>query len=54
MEEGVQRLIMCSGKVYYDLQKSRKEQGKEKDIAIVRLEQVHNQIDNSIDSPGFM
>lgn len=40
VEEGVQRLIMCSGKVYYDLCKSRKEQGKQKEIAIVRLEQL--------------
>jgi hypothetical protein len=35
---------MCSGKVYYDLCKSRKEQGKQKEIAIVRLEQVKGRV----------
>ncbi len=36
----MKRLIMCSGKVYYDLAKARAEKGLQKDIAIVRLEQV--------------
>lgn len=39
-EEHVKRLLLCSGKVYYDLNKKRAEKGLQKDIAIVRLEQV--------------
>ena len=34
------RLLMCSGKVYYDLLKA-KEEGKRSDIAIVRVEQLY-------------
>lgn len=37
---GVKRLIFCSGKVYYDLKKSRKERGLEDKVAIARVEQV--------------
>lgn len=36
----VQRLIFCTGKVYYDLVKERSSQGLEKQVAITRLEQV--------------
>lgn len=38
--EQVQRLIFCTGKVYYDLVKERSSQGLEKQVAITRLEQV--------------
>lgn len=31
---------MCSGKIYYDLQE-RQEKDKRKDVAIVRIEQLH-------------
>ncbi|MCA8916496.1 MAG: 2-oxoglutarate dehydrogenase E1 component, partial [Planctomycetes bacterium] len=34
------RLLICSGKVYYDLDAKRKEDGR-KDVAIVRLEQLY-------------
>ncbi|MGE0786235.1 MAG: 2-oxoglutarate dehydrogenase E1 component [Sandaracinaceae bacterium] len=34
------RVILCSGKVYYDLFDERREQGRE-DVAIVRLEQLY-------------
>lgn len=36
----VKRVIFCTGKVYYELAKERKQQKLEKDIAIIRLEQV--------------
>jgi len=36
----VKRLLLCSGKVYYDLRKAREEKGLENDIAICRIEQV--------------
>jgi len=38
--EGVTRLLLCSGKVYYDLVKARDER-KDDSIAIVRLEQLY-------------
>ena len=37
----VRKLLLCSGKVYYDLEKARAELGaKGKDVAIVRVEQI--------------
>jgi 2-oxoglutarate dehydrogenase E1 component len=36
----VKRIIMCSGKVYYDLDAARKKLGRE-DVAIIRLEQLY-------------
>lgn len=36
-----QRLILCSGRVYYDLMEERKNRGKEKDVALVRIEQLY-------------
>jgi len=36
----VKRLLVCSGKVYYDLRK-RQEEEKRTDVAIVRLEQIY-------------
>jgi 2-oxoglutarate dehydrogenase E1 component len=36
----VKRVVLCSGKVYYDLVAQRREQGIE-DVAIVRLEQLY-------------
>lgn len=38
--EQVQRLIFCTGKVYYDLVKERSSQGLEEKVAITRLEQI--------------
>ncbi len=36
----VKRLIMCTGKIYYDL-KAKQVKDKRKDVAIVRLEQIY-------------
>jgi 2-oxoglutarate dehydrogenase E1 component len=36
----VRRLVFCSGKIYYDLL-ARKEEYEARDVAIVRLEQLH-------------
>ena len=38
---GVDRLVMCSGKVYYDLLQARREAGLE-NVALVRLEQLYS------------
>ncbi|MCC7339633.1 MAG: multifunctional oxoglutarate decarboxylase/oxoglutarate dehydrogenase thiamine pyrophosphate-binding subunit/dihydrolipoyllysine-residue succinyltransferase subunit [Bryobacterales bacterium] len=38
--ENVRRILMCSGKVYYDLIAYRKEQGLD-NVAIVRVEQIY-------------
>ncbi|XP_063379306.1 2-oxoglutarate dehydrogenase complex component E1 isoform X3 [Cydia fagiglandana] len=37
---GVKKLAFCTGRVYYDLIKERREKGLENDIAICRLEQI--------------
>ncbi|KAL6495759.1 hypothetical protein OROGR_030322 [Orobanche gracilis] len=39
LEEGIRRLILCSGKVYYELDEERKKVDR-KDIAICRVEQL--------------
>ncbi|RAI59486.1 2-oxoglutarate dehydrogenase E1 component [Roseicella frigidaeris] len=39
-EEEVRRVVLCSGKVYYDLLQERRDKGV-KDVAILRLEQIH-------------
>jgi 2-oxoglutarate dehydrogenase E1 component len=38
--EQVKRIVMCTGKVYYDLLTERRERGI-KDVAIIRLEQIY-------------
>lgn len=38
--EGVKRVVLCSGKVYYHLLEARME-GKQDDVALVRLEQLY-------------
>jgi 2-oxoglutarate dehydrogenase E1 component len=38
--EKVKRMVVCSGKVYYDLVKKREERGSD-DVAIVRIEQLY-------------
>ncbi|KAJ6317611.1 hypothetical protein OIU76_013203 [Salix suchowensis] len=39
LEEGIRRLVLCSGKVYYELDEERRKV-KAKDIAICRVEQL--------------
>ena len=36
----VKKLVLCSGKVYYDLHAEREARGIEKDVALVRVEQI--------------
>ena len=38
--EAVKRLILCSGKVFYDLIEKKKEENRE-DIAVIRIEQLY-------------
>ncbi len=38
--KGVKRIVICSGKVYYDLWQAREDAGR-KDVAIIRLEQIY-------------
>lgn len=39
--KGVKRVILCAGQVYYDLAAGRTERKLEKDIAIIRVEQMY-------------
>ncbi|SIO13643.1 2-oxoglutarate dehydrogenase E1 component [Singulisphaera sp. GP187] len=39
--ERIRRVVVCGGKVYYDLIAKREEVGKTRDVAIVRLEQLY-------------
>jgi len=38
--DGVERLIFCSGKVYYDLTKARDDRGLSAAVAVCRVEQI--------------
>jgi len=38
--EAVKKLMFCSGKIYYDMIKERERLGFDKDVAVVRIEQV--------------
>ena len=40
VKKNVKRVILCTGKIYYDLDEAR-EKEKIKDVAIVRIEQLH-------------
>lgn len=39
--ERVRRVLVCSGKIYYDLIAKREEVGKTREVAIVRMEQLY-------------
>eukprot|EP00879_Flechtneria_rotunda_P024825 GHRR01026343.1.p1 GENE.GHRR01026343.1~~GHRR01026343.1.p1 ORF type:complete len:135 (-),score=33.23 GHRR01026343.1:563-967(-) len=39
-EPGYKRVVFCTGKVFYELHAERERQGKQNDIAIVRIEQL--------------
>lgn len=36
-----ERLILCSGRIYYDLMEERKKRGKDEEVALVRIEQLY-------------
>lgn len=38
--EEVKRVIFCTGKIYYELIRERKNRGLDKAVAVVRIEQV--------------
>ncbi|KAL6854365.1 hypothetical protein ACP4OV_019268 [Aristida adscensionis] len=40
VEEGINRLILCSGKVYYELDEERRNSGRNDDVAVCRIEQL--------------
>jgi 2-oxoglutarate dehydrogenase E1 component len=46
---GVTRILMCSGKIYFDLERERERLGR-KDVAILRLEQFYPLADATIDA----
>ena len=39
-DQAIERVVMCSGKVYYDLLAAREEQGLDGKVALIRLEQL--------------
>jgi 2-oxoglutarate dehydrogenase E1 component len=39
--ERARRVLLCSGKVYYDLLAKREAAGKEREVAIIRIEQLY-------------
>lgn len=49
--KNVKRVLLCTGKVYYDLLE-KQQSGERKDVAIIRIEQLHpfpmNQIDKAL------
>lgn len=44
--EKVKRVIFCTGKIYYELTRERKNRGMEEAVAVVRIEQVGSPILN--------
>ncbi|MFO1038189.1 MAG: 2-oxoglutarate dehydrogenase E1 component [Geminicoccaceae bacterium] len=39
-DASIERVILCTGKVYFDLQQAREERGKDGKVALIRLEQL--------------
>ncbi len=39
-QTAVKRLVLCSGKIYYELAAERERRGTQADVALVRLEQL--------------
>lgn len=48
----VKRVIFCSGKVYYDLAKERKQRKLEGEVALIRLEQVRKSLPSEQSKPS--
>jgi 2-oxoglutarate dehydrogenase E1 component len=47
LDENIRRVILCSGKIYYDLLEARRDSGNN-DVAILRVEQLHPWPRNSL------
>ncbi|MBI1357045.1 MAG: 2-oxoglutarate dehydrogenase E1 component [Acidobacteria bacterium] len=47
--DGVERILLCTGKVYYDLRAARKERGLEEKVAILRVEQLYPLADEQVE-----
>lgn len=43
----VERIVFCSGKIYYELAKERKASNLEDKVVIARIEQVKNLLNSS-------
>ena len=39
-EPGYKRIVFCTGKVFYELHAERERQGKQDEVAVIRVEQV--------------
>ncbi|XP_024155066.1 2-oxoglutarate dehydrogenase, mitochondrial [Oryzias melastigma] len=38
--ESVRRVVLCTGKIYYDLTRERRDRGLEEEVAVIRIEQL--------------
>jgi 2-oxoglutarate dehydrogenase E1 component len=47
--ENVKRIVLCTGKIFYDLQRERNKRGR-KDVAIVRIEQLYPLRDGELEA----
>ncbi len=41
VKKNIERVVVCAGKVYYDLLKARRESSQQEKVALIRLEQIY-------------